>query len=196
MAELMKENIQGAFLGETPVVALYYGDVQLWMTVTSAVFTSSGIFDVPWGVKTMTVTVIGAGGHGGPGGGLVMWGGPGGVGGKVVKVFEGEELKNLPNSINITVGICPNVASGPGENSSFNDTVIAYGGGGGTDGGFGYDGVVGYNGSGIGGDVTEGSPVEDRTYDGIVYGAGGSGTKGGGIGYPGTPGIVFIEWTY
>lgn len=196
MAELVKENIQGAFLGETPVIALYHGDVQIWAAATSAVFTSSGDFAVPSGIKSMTVTVIGAGGHGGAGGGLTMWGGTGGIGGLVVKIFEGAELKNLPNSININVGICPDSTGAAGQNSSFNNEVIAYGGGGGGNGGFGYNGANGYNGSGIGGDVTVGSPAADRTYDGIVYGAGGGGTQGGGGGYPGAQGVVVIEWTY
>ena len=63
MVELVKENIQGAFLGETPVIALYHGDVQVWAAATSAVFTSSGNFSVPLGIAWLKVRVVGAGGY-------------------------------------------------------------------------------------------------------------------------------------
>ena len=161
----------------------------------SRLFSSAGSysFEIPRGAKKLTVTVIGAGGHGGDGGGLVMWGGTGGIGGKVVKIFKGEELKNLSAVIDVVVGVCPSEKRAAGQNSSFNNEVIAYGGGGGGSGGFGYNGSNGYNGSGEGGDVTVGAPAADRTYDGVVYGEGGSGTKGGGDGQTGQTGCVYIE---
>lgn len=158
----------------------------------SMLFTENGTFEKPKHCKKLTVKVIGAGGHGGAGGGMTMWGGPGGIGGTVVKVFEGEELKNLSAVIDVVVGVCPSATGAAGQNSSFNNEVIAYGGGGGGNAGFGYNGSTGYNGSGAGGDVTVNAPAADRTYDGVVYGKGGSGTHGSGGGYPGTQGCVFI----
>ena len=158
----------------------------------SMLFTENGTFEKPKHCKKLTVKVIGAGGHGGAGGGMTMWGGPGGIGGTVVKIFEGEELKNLSAVIDVVVGVCPSATGAAGQNSSFNNEVIAYGGGGGGHAGFGYNGSTGYNGSGAGGDVTVGAPAADRTYDGVVYGKGGSGTQGSGGGYPGVQGCVFI----
>lgn len=158
----------------------------------SMLFTESGTFEKPKHCKKLTVKVIGAGGHGGAGGGMVMWGGTGGIGGLVVKVYEGEELKNLPAVIDVVIGVCPIATGAAGQNSSFNDEVNAYGGGGGTNANFGSSGVNGYNGSGDGGEVTVGAPAADRTFDGVVYGQGGSGTQGSGGGYPGSQGCVYI----
>ncbi len=196
MTTVLKKNIEGAMLGDKPVIALYHGKNQIFSAPTRAVFTSSGNFDVPLGIRSMTVTVIGAGGHGGAGGGLTMWGGTGGIGGLVVKVYEKTELKSLPAMIDVVVGVCPSATGAAGQNSSFNNEVIAYGGGGGGNAGYGYNGAPGYNGSGSGGDVTVGAPAVDRTFGGVVYGTGGGGTQGGGGGYPGAQGVVVIEWTY
>lgn len=157
----------------------------------SVLITATGSFEKPKHCKKLTVKVIAAGGHGGAGGGMTMWGGVGGIGGLVVKVFEGSELKSLPTIIEVVVGVCPNVTGAIGQNTSFAE-IVAYGGGGGGNAGFGYNGANGYNGSGIGGDVTVGAPAADRTFDGTVYGAGGSGTQGSGGGYSGTQGCVFI----
>ncbi len=74
----------------------------------SVLFMESGTFEKPKHCKKLTVKVIAAGGHGGAGGGMTMWGGVGGVGGVVVKIYEGEELRNLPDLIDIVVGVCPN----------------------------------------------------------------------------------------
>lgn len=128
MAELVKENIQGAFLGETPVIALYHGDVQIWAAATSAVFTSSGDFAVPSGIKSMTVTVVGGGG--GQGGGvyvddIIFGGGGGGAGGKGVSVFTGNDLSALTGkTVAVVVGAAGYAqgqwnAGAPGGTSSF-----------------------------------------------------------------------------
>lgn len=206
MAELLKENIQGAFLGETPVIALYHGDVQLWAAATSAVFTSSGNFVVPLGIAWLKVRVIGAGG--GHGGGayidnIVFGGGGGGAGGYAESTFTGDDLTAL---IGQTVGVIVGAAGANGgymsngvaggETSFAKGTaqqVIGYGGGGGMSGqgsgpGGGYVGQTGANGAsgGSGGVVSSGANAPGHVIEGYgTYGGGGGGV-----------GIVIIEWGY
>lgn len=192
-------NVQKMFSAGRRILQVWNVWEKIWPEeeiATAGCYTSSANFTKPDGVRKITVFVVGAGGHGGAGGGMTMWGGRGGVGGLVTKTYEGEELENLPETVGVVVGICPNATGATGGNSSFNADVIAYGGGGGGNGGFGYNGANGYNGSGTGGNVTVGAPASDRTFEGIVYGQGGSGTQGGGGGYAGMQGCVYIEWEF
>ena len=205
MAELAKENIQGAFLGETPVIALYHGDVQIWAAPTRALFTSSGNFDVPSGIKSMTVTVVGGGG--GQGGGvyinnIVFGGGGGGAGGKGVSVFAGDDLLELTGkTVAVVVGAAgysqgyANPGAAGGETSFAKGTaqqVIGYGGRGGDanqggGAGGGYIAQTGENGAngGRGGVASTGANAPGHVIEGV-------GTYGGGQ----VQGVVVIEWTY
>lgn len=189
-------NIQKVYAGNRNISKIYKGSTLIFSNVFEKTFTASGSITLPNYLLALTVICIGAGGHGGGGGGLVMGGGTGGTGGLVTKVYTGSELSNLPQQIPINIGMCPDSKGADGQSTSFNNTVIAYGGGGGGEGGFGHSGSTGANGSGVGGDVTVGSPAADRTYDGIVYGEGGKGTKGGGNGYIGSQGCVHIIAEY
>lgn len=135
--------------------------------------------------QRMIVKVVGAGGHGGSDGGITNYGGRGGYGCLVVKVYEGEEYDALPDEITLTVG---GVTSGLGQTSSFNgDEIIAEGGRRGGDAGFGYHGSVGANGNGSGGEVFVGSDAADRTFFGTEYGKAGQRQANG------TTGCVYID---
>ena len=176
----------------------------LWTARTvrkNHLFLSSSNFDVPKGALNMTVTCIGGGGGGGAGGGMVMSGGVGGTGAKVIKTYSEEEIFSLPSIVSIVVGAGGyGGGSGDGESGGksqfqFIETPpTANGGGRGHTAGFGYHGSPGTNGSGLNGDVYVGSSDAERTIDSIIYGKGGEGTQGGGGGIQGTQGCVYIEW--
>ncbi len=182
------------FMAGGRILRLVTGGMVVWELVKikkTLLITSSQNFTVPAGCSGLTVTVIGAGGHGGAGGGMTMWGGTGGTGAKVIRVYNETELKSLPQTIGIVVGVA---TGGTGGSSSFNGEVIANGGGGGGAGGFGYNGANGANGGGSGGTVIVGASAADRTFNGTVYGSGGGGTQGGGSGNSGSNGCVYLEW--
>lgn len=205
MTELLKENIQGAFLGETPVIALYHGDAQVWAAATSAVFTSSGNFSVPLGIAWLKVRVVGAGG--GPGGGVyinnvIFGGGGGGAGGYAESTFTGDDLAALiGQTVAVVVGAAGhgqgawNAGAAGGETSFAKGTaqqVVGYGGSGGAanqggGAGGGYVGQTGANGAngGSGGIASTGGNAPGHTIAGY-------GTYGGGE----QQGIVILEWGY
>lgn len=205
MAELLKENIQGAFVGEKPVIEIRKGEEILYRAATSAVFASSGNFTVPVGIKRLKVTVVGGGG--GPGGGvyingILFGGGGGGAGGKGVSEFTGEDLAALVGQIvAVVVGAAGYGQGGwnagaPGGETSFAkgtaQQVIGYGGaggdanqGGGAGGGYVAQTGTNGNGGGRGGVASTGGNAAGHYIEGV-------GTYGGGQ----VQGVVVIEWEY
>lgn len=195
---------------------VYTGSVFLTFGRTNApnwnmqVFTSSGTYSKPAGLKRIKVTVVGGGGgSGGAGSGPGAFGNGGGGGGAAVKLIE---EASLASGETVTVG-AGGAATAAGGTSSFGAFCSATGGAGGTDsgavssaGGVGSGGDLNANGgSGIarfgGASILGGSvpPPADNTNGvaGKAYGGGSSGPYSGtGVvltGAAGAAGIVIVE---
>ena len=121
-------------------------------------FTSSGTFNVPAGVTSVKVEVIGGGGAGGgvSGGAADGGGGNGGYAEEIVSVTPS-------TGVSVTIGAGGVAAGGNGGTSSFGAFLSATGGNGGSDG-FG-----GTGGNGIG------SPFGLKGADGVTTNGGGRG---------------------
>lgn len=181
------------------------------------VFTSSGTWTKPTGLKAVKVTVIGAGGNGGTAFGPYagVHGGSGGGGGGAIEEIQSP---SIPGPVSVTVGTAPS------KTSSFGSFLSATGGTNGansapnddapsaiTPGGAGFGGDVNFNGGSTkvrlrGGDAALGFGfgsfnAASNGNDGLVgllYGGGGSGgiapgTRPGGAG---AAGIVVVEEFY
>jgi hypothetical protein len=141
-------------------------------------FTTSGTFDVPEGVNTVWVTLVGGGGGGGGGAG----GGTGGGGGGGAAYLAYPLSVDQP-SYSITVGNGGNGGTnnagngGNGGDSSFGSLLVAnggQGGGGGQSGSFGQGGTAGAGGMA----GQRGAPNSNNTNN--CPGAGGSSVFGSG----------------
>jgi hypothetical protein len=176
------------------------------------VFTSSGTWTKPSGVRKVLVEVYGGGGGGSGSNSNYMSSGGGGAGGVAIKLIDVTSV----SSVSVTVGAggaggTPiNLPGGNGGSSSFGTYCSATGGSGGS----GTSGGVG--GSGSGGDInlygSYGFP--GRTDGNFPYGygggnhraafsaalgrfpgGGGAGVSGSGSGYDGASGAVIV-WEY
>jgi hypothetical protein len=177
------------------------------------VFTSSGTYTKPSGLKRVVVYVVGGGGAGRSGGG-----GGGAGGGTAIEVIEASSIGST-ETVTIGAGGTDNTSNpaGSGGTSSFGSHCSATGGGGGalTAGGGHYPGD---GGAGSGGDLNitgQGANVtheaqggssafggggrgsrNDGTYAhgqaGGAFGGGGGGAISGGNGGDGAAGVVFV----
>jgi hypothetical protein len=180
------------------------------------VFTSSGTWTKPAGLKAVKVTVIGAGGNGGTGIGSPYSesGTPGGGGGGAIEEIQ---APSIPGPVSVTVGTAPS------KTSSFGAFLSATGGGNGANspapinvnpGGAGSGGDINVDGQttnalSTGGFAALGfgmgaiSPASgDRPgNNGVLYGGGATGGRMGGNtpnkpGGTGAAGIVVVEEFY
>lgn len=175
------------------------------------VFTSSGNWTKPSGVRKVLVEVYGGGGGGG-GTSFSMGTGGGGAGGVAIKLIDVTSV----SSVSVTVGAGgaggtpANQPGGNGGASSFGTYCSATGGSGGfnTDGGFGGFGSGGdinlYGGHGFLGRGDQNFPyglggsnfrAAPSAVSGRFPGGGGAGTSGPGSGRDGAPGAVIV-WEY
>ena len=175
------------------------------------VFTSSGNWTKPSGVRKVLVEVYGGGGGGG-GTSFSMGTGGGGAGGVAIKLIDVTSV----SSVSVTVGAGgaggtpANQPGGNGGSSSFGTYCSATGGSGGfnADGGFGGLGSGGdinlYGGHGLPGRGDQNFPygiggsnfrAAPSAVSGRFPGGGGAGTSGPGSGRDGAPGAVIV-WEY
>lgn len=161
---------------------------------TMQVFSSSGTFTVPAGVKIIKVTVVGAGGGGGGvTGNYASPGGGGGGGGAAIKTISGV---TPGDTVTVTVGV-GGIAGTAGDgtdggSSSFGSYCSATGGGAGLGttiyannggvGGIGTNGDLNIGGGGGGAGIS---------YVRNIAGAGGNSIFGGGGAGVATPGILY-----
>lgn len=178
-------------------------------------FTASGTYTKPAGLKWAKITVIGGGGGGAGGsGGRCCGGGGGGV---AITVVRASDI-GATEVVTVGAGGAGGIGNGgPGGTSSFGTLATATGGGGGSsysagnggDGSSGHLTVGGGGGNvytwdgyaysgGAGGSTLYGGGASSTPYGGSsnpgrVCGGGGSGSGSGGNGGPGAPGIVMVE---
>ena len=177
------------------------GQLYVAVTPTQQVFTSSGTWSKPTGLRAVRVRVIGGGG-GGSGSSTNNAGGAGGGGGGYAESLV--VASSLSSTVTVTVGPggTGNIGSGSdGGTSVFSSHATATGGEGGSDVGYGGDG-----GGGTAGNILASGNAGQSTGDTSVYSTagifpggvgGGSVLGGGGRGTParaanvdGTPGAV------
>jgi len=175
------------------------GQLYVAVTPTQQVFTSSGTWSKPTGLRAVRVRVIGGGG-GGSGSSTNNAGGAGGGGGGYAESLV--VASSLSSTVTVTVGPggTGNIGSGSdGGTSVFSSHATATGGEGGSDVGYGGDG-----GGGTAGNILASGNAGQSTGDTSVYSTagifpggvgGGSVLGGGGRGTParaanvdGTPG--------
>ena len=182
------------------------------------VFTASGSYTKPAGLKAVKVSAVGGGGGGAEGPSAQRGGGGGGAGTAIAHI----PASVLAASETVTIGaggaggVTVGVSGTAGGTTSLGTLLTAAGGGGGASsaggvaaggagteldyiksGGHGSDGTSGTGGSGDGGNSAFGGGGRSGSGGGIagtIYGGGGgSGTGGVGSGAAGAQGIVIIE---
>jgi hypothetical protein len=181
------------------------------------VYDSPATWTKPTGLKAVKVTVIGAGGNGGPGvqfsGNIYYGGGNGGGGGTSIEYLDAPAI---PGPVTVTVGTAPSKTSSfgaflsatGGTNGSPSDsapTIATYAGGAGSGGQLNMAGEAGFGNGDIGepGGTFMAPPRKARnptgpTAVGLAYGGGGrgSGEFGGPSGGAGATGVVIVEEFY
>lgn len=177
------ENFSGSVRAGVWLILIYSAELDGYIVVSKTmktvteIFTSSGIWTCPAGVKSVHVQVFGGGGAGGS---CSDGGGGGGGGGGHMK---SQTLSVVPGTTyQITIGAGATSVGGNGGATSFGTLLSANGGNGGK-----------YNGGGNGG--SGGGGPGGNGGDGGTGSYGGSGGKGGSYSYnhaasDGTPGIA------
>jgi len=189
--------------------SIHGGGGELYRVV---VFTSSGNWTKPSGVRKVLVEVYGGGGGGSGNNSSSTSTGGGGAGGVAIKLIDVTSV----SSVSVTVGsggaggTPGNLPGGNGGSSSFGTYCSATGGsgGGGSPGGAGGAGSGGdinlYGGHGFGGRPDGNFPygygggnhrAASSAGIGRFPGGGGAGVSGPGSGYDGAPGAVIV-WEY
>lgn len=161
------------------------------------VFTSSGTYTKPSGIKLIKVYATGGGGGGAGGDGGTNTGGGGGAGGTAIEIID---VSSLSSTVAVTIGGAGSAgaaqggAGGSGGTSSFGSYCSATGGGAGTH--WQSSAVTGRGGSGSGGDINidggDGAMPHphDASDDGQHAGGGASYWGGGGQGAYGASGYT------
>jgi hypothetical protein len=193
-----------SFAGNTPLDSGNYTSFAATNVNIMRSFAAPGTWTKPAGLKSVKVTVVGAGGNGGPGSVPFQSGGGGGAGGTSIRIYP---AASLPGPQPYTVGANPGGSAAFGAapigpisaTGGTNGGVIGRGSGGaGSGGDYNNSGGVGgrgLNGSyfgGIGGSSSQGGGTSSR-------GAGGEGASanpGAGTPGPGVPGVIIFEEYY